>query len=116
MNNWIWILIAVAVALVLKHMLMGGASKEDIKAQLDNGAVVIDVRTPTEFRRGHYKDAINIPVGELSSNLNKLRHDKTKPIVLYCHSGARAASAKHALRQAGFTNVINAGSLHHMPQ
>lgn len=116
MSNWIWILIAVAVALVLKYMLMGGSSKEDIKAQLDNGAIVIDVRTPSEFSGGHYKDAINIPVGDLSSKLSKLGSDKAKPIVLYCHSGARALSAKRTLQKAGFTNVINAGSLHHMPQ
>ncbi len=115
MKNWIWIVVAVGAVLVLKNLLIGRASKTDIKALLDQGALVVDVRTPAEFAGRHYEGAINIPLSELTAQLDKLGPDKDKPIVLYCHSGARSASARHTLVEAGFTNVLNAGSLHHMP-
>ena len=115
MKNWIWIIVAVGVVLVLKNFLIGRASKGDIQAKLDEGALVVDVRTPAEFAGGHFKGAINIPLSGLGQQLNLLGDDKAKPIILYCHSGARSGSAKRKLEQAGYTNAINAGSLHHMP-
>lgn len=115
MKNWMWMILAVGAVLIIKNLLIGRASKGDIKMKLDAGALVVDVRTPAEFAGGHYRGAINIPVGELSARMEQLGPDKSKPIVLYCHSGARAVSAKHTLTAAGFTDVINAGSLHHMP-
>jgi len=115
MKNWIWIIIAVGAVLVLKNLLIGRASKTDIQSLLDRGALVVDVRTPSEFAGGHYAGAINIPLSDLEAQLGQLGTDKGRPIVLYCHSGARSASAKRQLGQAGFTNVLNGGSLHHMP-
>ncbi|MBT3294291.1 MAG: rhodanese-like domain-containing protein [Verrucomicrobia bacterium] len=110
-----WIVAAVGVALVFKHLLIGRASKGDIQTRLDQGALVVDVRTPAEFAGGHFKGAINIPLSGLGQQLNLLGDDKGKAIILYCHSGARSASAKRTLDQAGYTNAVNAGSLHHMP-
>ena len=115
MKNWMWILAAVGVVLVLKHFMIGRASKGDIETQLTQNALVIDVRTPAEFQGGHYDGAINIPLSDLGQQLDKLGDDKARSIVLYCHSGARSASAKRTLEQAGYTNVINAGSLRAMP-
>lgn len=115
MKNWIWILAAVGVVLVLKHFMIGRASKGDIEAQLAQNTLVVDVRTPAEFQGGHYDGAINIPLSDLGQQLDQFGDDKGRSIVLYCHSGARSASAKRALEQAGYTNVLNAGSLHHMP-
>jgi phage shock protein E len=78
-----------------------------------SAALVIDVREPSEFAAGHLDAAENIPVGEVGARLDdialKLGGDKTKPVVVYCMSGGRAARAKTALEQAGFTNVTNAG-------
>ncbi|MBL7076429.1 MAG: rhodanese-like domain-containing protein [Kiritimatiellae bacterium] len=115
MKNWIWIIVAVGAVLVLKNLLIGRASKGDIQAKLEQGALIVDVRTPAEFAGGHYEGAINIPLSGIGASLDQLGSDKSKPIVLYCHSGARSASAKRTIEQAGYTNVLNAGSLHHMP-
>lgn len=115
MKHWIWILAAVGVVLVLKHFMIGRASKGDIEAQLSQSALVVDVRTASEFQGGHYEGAINIPLSNLGQQLDQFGDDKARSIVLYCHSGARSASAKRTLEQAGYTNVLNAGSLHHMP-
>jgi len=114
MKNWIWIIVAVGMVLVLKHLLLGRASKETIQEVLDAGALVVDVRTEAEFVGDHYENAGNIPLSRLAGRLGELG-TKDRPIVLYCHSGTRSASAARILAQAGFTNVTNAGSLHHMP-
>jgi phage shock protein E len=84
-----------------------------VKQKIDAGATIIDVRTPEEFRDGAYPGARNIPVSNLNAHLNEIPKDK--PVVLYCASGARSASAARAMKMAGFTDVINAGGLGDMP-
>lgn len=84
-----------------------------VKQKIDAGATIIDVRTPEEFRDGAYPGAINIPVSNLGARLGEI--PKSKPVVLYCASGARSSSAARAMKQAGFTDVVNAGGLGDMP-
>jgi phage shock protein E len=84
-----------------------------VKQKIDAGATIIDVRTPEEFRDGAYPGAINIPVSSLGNRLADI--SKEKPVVLYCASGARSASAARTMKQAGFTDVVNAGGLGDMP-
>lgn len=90
----------------LKKML-GLSAGEDYKALLQNGAVIIDVRSPEEFRSGHIRQSINIPLGSLSSQLSKI--NKNKPVITCCASGMRSASAKAVLKAAGFEQVYNGG-------
>jgi len=79
-------------------------------AQLVNdGAIILDVRTSAEFSTGHIKGSINIPLNALSKNLAKLK-SKNKPIIACCASGMRSASAKGILKSNGFSNVYNGGS------
>jgi phage shock protein E len=84
-----------------------------VKQKIEAGAIIIDVRTPEEFRDGAYPGARNIPVSNLGTRLAEIPKDK--PVVLYCASGARSASAARAMKQAGFVDVINAGGLADMP-
>ena len=84
-----------------------------VKQKIDAGATIIDVRTPEEFRDGAYPGAINIPVSSLGGRLTDI--PKEKPVVLYCASGARSASAARTMKQAGFPDVVNAGGLADMP-
>jgi phage shock protein E len=79
-------------------------------AQLVNdGAIVLDVRTSGEFSTGHIKGSINVPVNALSNNLAKLK-SKKKPIITCCASGMRSATAKGILTSNGFSEVYNGGS------
>ncbi len=80
-----------------------------VKQKIEAGAVIVDVRTPEEFRDGAYPGALNIPVSNLAGRLSEIPKDK--PVVLYCASGARSASAARTLKQAGYADVINAGGL-----
>ncbi len=90
----------------LKNIL-GFGPKTDYAALLEQGAVIIDVRTKGEFQGGHIKGSINIPLQSLESNLSKIKKDK--PVITCCASGMRSASAKSILKSKGYTEVYNGG-------
>lgn len=77
---------------------------EKIKSCPD--AVLIDVRTPEEFAKGHLPDARNINWNgnDFKTQVNQL--DKQKPVLIYCLSGARSAAAAERMRSDGFKTVI----------
>lgn len=67
--------------------------------------ILLDVRNPDEYQRGHIPGAINIPVDELRSKLSKLSPDKK--IIIYCQIGLRGYLAQRILMQNGFNKVMN---------
>ena len=67
-------------------------------------AVVIDVRTPEEYDKKHFEDAINIPIYEIELVENRIK-DKEELILIYCKSGQRSEIAKQVLMQNGYKNV-----------
>jgi phage shock protein E len=79
------------------------------QAMLTAGARILDVRTPGEFRGGHLKDAINIPVQDLLRRMDELK-PLDKPIIVYCQSGYRSKKAKGMLEQSGFKVVVDIGT------
>ncbi len=90
-------------------------ASKGVGMKIKNGAKILDVRTPEEFRQGHYPNAINIPVDRIAARVAELGRDKSIPIVAYCASGGRSASAQRSLVALGFTDVTNAGGLGDMP-
>ena len=76
---------------------------------VEDGAVVIDVRTPEEFASGHLADARNIDVQADSFHAEVDQLDRDGTYVLYCRSGARAGAAGEMMLEMGFTDVANAG-------
>lgn len=91
---------------VLKKVL-GIEPKADLATLVANGAQIIDVRTKGEFSSGHIKNAVNIPLDQLRTQLNKIKKDKV--VITCCASGMRSASAKSILLSSGFTEVYNGG-------
>lgn len=89
--------------------LFASSPKVDFSVLVKEGATILDVRTKSEFIAGHIRGSINIPVENLSGNINKLK-GKNKVVITCCASGARSASAKGILSRNGFTNVHNGGS------
>ena len=69
----------------------------------------IDVRTPEEFKEGHLKDAVNIPVAQIGARIGSVSPDKSAPVNLYCRSGRRSEAALQELKKMGYTNVTNHG-------
>lgn len=78
-----------------------------------NGALLIDVRSQGEWDQGHVDGARLLPVDQLDARIAEVEQwaggDKSKPVVVYCRSGARAARARTMLQKAGFTRVETAG-------
>ncbi len=65
-----------------------------------NGAIIVDVRTPGEFRSGHIKGSINIPLDDIRSKTEELKK-KNKVVITCCRSGNRSGMAKSMLQSAG---------------
>lgn len=80
----------------------------DYKALQEAGAIIIDVRSPQEFDRGHIKGSKNIPVNIIQREVNSIKK-LNKPIITVCQSGARSGMAKSVLKAAGI-EVYNGGS------
>ncbi|MCB9653382.1 MAG: rhodanese-like domain-containing protein [Deltaproteobacteria bacterium] len=77
---------------------------------VEAGAILVDVRTTQEFAAGHIPGAIHIPVHEIERRSNELGA-KDKPIVVYCRSGNRSASATRMLKARGFTQIYDLGAM-----
>lgn len=69
-----------------------------------NNALLIDVRTPEEYREKHIDGAINIPIYEIDNIKNEII-DSNKVILLYCKTGKRSKIVKQILMQNGYKNV-----------
>lgn len=114
---WIIVLIiaTVAVAMLLMQR-VSSASPEMLRKYLREGALVIDVRSPQEYRGGHVPGALNIPLNELSDQLPRDVPDKDKVLLLHCLSGMRSRNGQRQLQRLGYKNVFNLGSLHRAKQ
>ncbi|HHJ36248.1 MAG TPA: rhodanese-like domain-containing protein [Gammaproteobacteria bacterium] len=69
--------------------------------------LVIDTRAATEYDKGHIKSAINVPLAELASGVDKYSAHKDRPVLIYCNTGNTATRAIKLLKNAGFEKVNN---------
>ncbi|WP_232371440.1 rhodanese-like domain-containing protein [Leptospira ainazelensis] len=110
----LWILILGFVLLFFCGKTKEQADKSQVKEWISQNALVVDVRTPQEFESGHYTNAVNIPLDQVSSRLAEFGSVDQK-IVLYCRSGRRSFHALQTLQSKGYANAINAGGLTDLP-
>lgn len=73
--------------------------------------VLLDVRTPDEYATGHLQGAVNINVEDSAFDDSIADLDKDGHYVVYCRSGRRSALAVQKMRDAGFTDVTDAGAI-----
>ncbi|WP_442941981.1 rhodanese-like domain-containing protein [Nonomuraea sp. NBC_00507] len=72
----------------------------------DPGVLLVDVRTPAEFRSAHLDGAVNLPLEQIdAAHLRRIVASAGGPMVLICQSGNRAERARQALAGAGSTDV-----------
>lgn len=88
--------------------LFGGGPQVDYKSLMDQGAMIVDVRTTGEFKSGHIQGAVNIPLDSIRSKAAELKK-KNKVIITCCRSGNRSGMAKGILASSGIT-VYNGGA------
>ena len=78
-------------------------------AETEN-AVLLDVRTPQEYREGHIPKSINLPLQTIE-NVTNITENKDTALFVYCYSGARSRQATAMLQSLGYTNVHNIGGI-----
>lgn len=91
---------------LLKKM-FGGGTETNYAELMQKGAQIIDVRSTGEFKGGHIKGSINIPLDTLQRNFSKIKKDK--PVITCCASGMRSSAAKNILKSNGYAEVYNGG-------
>lgn len=74
-----------------------------VKALIENGAIIIDVRTTSEYNESHIENAINIPLDMIDT----IDYGKEENIIVYCASGVRSMEAAESLVAKGYTNIYN---------
>lgn len=98
----IWIGILAQAQTDSKHLLAQQAAQW---LKTDKNVVVLDVRTPAEFRTGHLKNAVNVDYTALDFEQQLARLDKAKPYLLHCAVGGRSTKALPVLQKLGFRDV-----------
>lgn len=94
----------------LSRVFLGKIAPEKARALVEGGARLVDVRSPAEHAAGHIHGSVNVPVQELATRVAELGA-KEKPVIVYCASGMRSASAAGMLRRAGFAEVHDLGAM-----
>lgn len=76
-----------------------------------SSAIIIDVRTPEEYKTGYIPKSINIPIQILKDEILKKNIDKNAKIILYCRSGIRSRKAAEILESLGYNNLFLLGGI-----
>jgi rhodanese-related sulfurtransferase len=83
------------------------ASKEAAELIRNITPLVLDVRTPGEYNRGHLKDSVLIPVQQLQARWQEIAGYKNKDVLIYCATGNRSTVAAKILIDNGFKRIFN---------
>lgn len=86
-----------------QHLLTSKVFSDSLKTQTN--AILIDVRTPEEYKENHIFKAINLNVKDTAFVKQASALDKSKSYYLYCRSGKRSALAADELRKLGFVHI-----------
>ncbi|HEY8867338.1 MAG TPA: molybdopterin-synthase adenylyltransferase MoeB [Solirubrobacteraceae bacterium] len=80
----------------------------DVKRQLGNGAIVVDVRETEEFEAGHLPGAVHVSRGYLESRIENAAPDHDAHVILYCATGQRSALGADTLKNLlGYSSVAS---------
>ncbi|QSX33724.1 rhodanese-like domain-containing protein [Shewanella avicenniae] len=105
--------VALFIALIVTTFKMAFSKVKNIDTQQatllinKHDAVVVDVRGPEEFRKGHIVNAQHIPMAEIKNSRSKLEKHKSKPIILVCNAGMTSSQAGQILVKDGFEQVYS---------
>jgi rhodanese-related sulfurtransferase len=83
------------------------SSREAADLIQNEQAIILDVRTPNEYKRGHLHNSILIPVQELQTRYKELGVHKDREILIYCATGNRSTVASKILIDSGFKHIVN---------
>ena len=106
-KNWLLLIIIILVLLItFKILSIFKKPDRNIKEFIEDGAIIIDVRSESEFKSGNIENSINVPLKDLMYRVNEF--SKEKKYITVCAIGMRAESAKKFFEKKGF-QVLNGG-------
>jgi len=107
-----WLLLGTALFVILMIALrrLSQIPVAQARALLESGALVLDVRSPEEFAARHVEGAINLPLEQIRRRIANIEPDRSRHLLIYCHTGSRSSIARRILRGLGYTEVHNLGS------
>ena len=82
--------------------------KVNMQELIHAGAMIVDVRTGSEYQAGHIQGSINIPLDRIRGEIEKIR-GLNKPVITVCRSGTRSSIASNILKTAGI-EAYNGGA------
>jgi rhodanese-related sulfurtransferase len=98
------------VALYFYLWLSGQAALKHAREYQQRGGLLIDVRSPAEFKSGHLPRAINLQLNELDTSVPQLAQHKDQILLLHCKTGLRSELAAQRLKRQGYVRAFNLGS------
>lgn len=110
-ENWYLILLAVVsggllLVPALKGAGAGSLLPNDAVVKINREkAVIVDVREPEEYVKGHITNAKNIPLSQLDERLPQAVKNKALPVILVCEKGHRAVRAQAQAKKLGYDNA-----------
>lgn len=104
-----WGVTALLGALLVAQQLQAsdGVDVKTAQSMNQQGALLLDVREPSEYAAIHAANAKLIPLGEVGARLKEIEAYKDKPVAVICRSGRRSAQAVSILQEAGFKQAVN---------
>ncbi len=90
----------------LRSSAFSAISSQDLIRLMNQGALVLDIRKPDEFKQGHVNGAKHLSSDQILTAADSFKRFKDKPVVVYCDSGSMAAAAVRQLNQQGFSKAF----------
>jgi phage shock protein E len=103
--------VAAFIAIMLSSCGTPDRVASSVAVSEETGTVLVDVRTPEEFVSGHLDGAMNVPAEAVDFDQLIAELDREQTYVVYCRSGRRSQQAVSLMQEAGFTRLIDLGSL-----
>lgn len=113
-TNWILpltIVVLVVATFAFKRFTQLGTAKA--RRMIADGAIVLDVRSSSEFKRDAVPGAVNLPLDSLATAVPGRFPDRNQVFLIHCLSGGRSLMGCRTLKGLGYTQVHNLGSLSH---
>lgn len=113
----IQISLTLIIALVMFNIfssMFGSSDTGNLSEVIENGAFLVDVRTPEEFAMGHVPGSVNIPLDQVPARVKDFKGKGD--IVVFCRTGNRSGQAKRFLEAQGIEKITNGGSWQNVAQ
>ena len=102
--------IAFIIHFLIKTLVLRDLSVDQAREMIQDGAVIVDVRSDGEYSSANIKESVYVPLNELKEKIDKVVPDKERTVLLHCRSGGRSFAAKRMMKKLGYNNVFNIGS------